>query len=856
MVSLSIYAYAIKRALRACAPEGVLIGMGMNDTERRPATATTMPHHLGWLLLSLIGGGLAAIAVVGLIAGKLGIPLTTPFLLFAASIGIAPRLWLLLRGRFRTRWNELGVVVLAFSAVVGIGAMLAWPTLLPIGTSGDAVLHTIHANWIYDRNALPQSDDRTWEYLGEMAVYPPGVALIVVATSKSTGQTPLDVIYPLVVFVGGMSVALAVVLAASTRATPLRRWYTPLLLVVPLLILAHRGYTVNAYMDQSFYPMVFGVFWVLLAGCWLIVEPQHNRMAILQLALVIMALVATYPLWAPIPAMFAAIVLLISAAPWRRKLVDVALAVGPGVLLGVVVMLPRLSTGIALLEHEGTVAPPQLVDLIPLWLALPVGGLVALSRTGRLLLTFIGVALLHMLALVLAAQLGISAVYHSHKVLFVIVPLSAAIVGAALLHMDRIRPPIWQPVAIVALGLVLLVTNSFQVVPLPAYHPLSEDMIAATRWIEATYPDEVEDVIAVNSEPGPQPYWLQVGLLGQKREIEHTLLAIAPPTTESWIVHEEHPNLAIAANLQQPPPGAAIAAQFGSVAVLERLDSFDIAELNPLIIHYRTFWEDERLKTAIELLQPVVGPLPVLELQLFHDEALITTFDLQPDPQRNRMQYLGADLFPTTLEGAGYINADSYPTFAPPEQQPIGAFSLKLRLQHNGYALDERLLAMFERTPAGTFEQMAPHSGELIYLRNTNLDAPLQDTAIRFEQALSLTGWSAPSETHAGIPIEVHLRWQNEESLEQSLHMAVQLVDTDGRLLADDTAYPQQGFYPTWRWEAGEHVIDRRMLWLDPSIPPGTYELVVRVRESNTPLEWLAATDDGIARIGALTIIE
>lgn len=828
----------------------------MNDTERRPVTATKTLHHFAWWLLSLIGGGLAAVAVFGLIAGKLGVPLTTPFFLFAASIGIAPRLSILLRGRFTMRWAELGVVVLAFVAVVGIGAMLSWPTLLPIGTSGDAVLHTIHANWIYERDALPQSDDRTWEYLGEMAVYPPGVALIVVAIAQVTGQTPLDVIYPIVIFVGGMSVALAAVLAASTRKTPLRWWYMPLLLVIPLLILAHRGYTVNAYMNQSFYPMAFGVFWVLLAGCWLIVEPQHNRLAILQLALVIMALVATYPLWAPIPAMFAAIVLFIGTSPWRRKLIDVVLAVGPGVLLGIVVMLPRLSTGIALLEHEGTVEPPQLIDLIPLWLALPVGALVALSRTGRLLLVFIGVALLHMLALVLAAQQGISAVYHSQKVLFVIVPLAAAIVGAALLHLDRIKSVIWQPVAVVVLGLVLLVTNSFQVIPPPAYHPLSEDMIAATRWIKATYPDEVVDVIAVNSEPGPQPYWLQVGLLGQKREIEHTLLAIAPPTIESWIVDEEKPDLAIAANLQEPPPGAAIAAQFGAVAVLERSASFDIAELNPLIIHYRTFWEDERLKTAIELLQPIEGSLPVLELQLFHDEALITTFDLQPAPQRNRMQYLGADVFPTTLEGAGYINADSYPTFAPPEQQPTGAFSLKLRLQLNDQTLDERLLATFERTPAGTFERIAPHSGELIYLRNTNLDAPFQDSTIRFEQTLSLTGWSAPPETPAGTPIEVYLRWENEGPLERSLHMAVQLVDADGRLLADDTAYPQHGFYPTWRWEIGEQVIDRRMLWLDHGIPPGTYELVVRVRDANTPLEWLAATDDGIAGVGTITVIE
>jgi hypothetical protein len=136
----------------------------------------------------------------------------------------------------------------------------------------------------------------------------------------------------------------------------------------------------------------------------------------------------------------------------------------------------------------------------------------------------------------------------------------------------------------------------------------------------------------------------------------------------------------------------------------------------------------------------------------------VSTFALPPDPSRTRTQYLGADVLPDTLGGVGYVNAGSYPTFEPPAVAPTGPLSLTLRLSLAGNAVDERLLATFERSGAGRFEAIAPSSGELIYLRHDAGGDDLRDAAIDFEGTLRLTGWRAPSA--ASAPWRVALRWQ------------------------------------------------------------------------------------------------
>ncbi len=68
-----------------------------------------------------------------------------------------------------------------------------------------------------------------------------------------------------------------------------------------------------------------------------------------------------------------------------------------------------------------------------------------------------------------------------------------------------------------------------------------------------------------------------------------------------------------------------------------------------------------------------------------------------------------------------------------------------------------------------------------------------------------------------GPPLRVALRWEALEEVTAEYIIFVHALDADGRLLAQSDHPPQNGFRPTWSWEAGETVIDRVAIPLNGS---------------------------------------
>jgi hypothetical protein len=898
---------------------------------------------LAWLLVSGAGAALAALAVAGIVVGRAGLPVTGKLLLAAALAGALPQVWAIARGRWAVRWPELIATGIAFSATAALGLALAWPALLPLGLSVDAVHHTQLVNWIAERGTLPQPGRDIQGLLGEMVAYPVGMALAVVAAARLTGQPPVAALYPTAALVGALIVALVVLLSSAAaradrgakrntrhatrdagRATGSPITYLFALLVGPLLLLAHRTYLLEAYIDHSYYTMVLGVLLVLLAGAWLIVAPRLSWGAAAQFGLVLAALMGVYPLWAPIPAALAIAAILTSnvAGPgtndqrptmggrafvfgrWAlaadrrfsisRMVSLLALALGPALALALLDVLPRLRVGQAVLAHEGLVTLPSLQRLMPLVLALPLAPLLLRAERAIRLLALAVLAALVQLALYLLAQLGLAADYHSYKVLFVLTPLAAAVAGAGALRLTRSidawaaqkeasrreRPGGQAGVLLFAsfapfaanlgprsiglggMALALALSGSFRVIPPPAIQVLSPDVVAAALWLRATSPKDAERAIVVGAPAGPLAYWVRVGLLGQRRDQLSALegaITAPPPSPESWLVDAKLAPVAIVPRLADVLPGMVVAARFGDALVVRRAAQIDPAPLNPLTIRYRTFWEDERLKTAIELQRPVAGQLPLIELRLYHGGARLAAFALPPEQNRTRPQYLGADLLPATLGGEGYINQSAYPTFTAPAVAPSGALTLTLALSLGGNTVDERQLATFNRTPGGQLADLSASGGELIYLRRGG-DA-LADVegqgALDFGGALRLTGWQVPERAAAREPLAIDLRWQAPRALDRSLFPEVLLRDAGGKLVASSLEAPQGGFYPTWRWRPGEEVPDRRALALPPDLPAGSYHVLLRVHDfaaQHTLVSSAGARADGLVELGVVRI--
>jgi hypothetical protein len=177
---------------------------------------------LAWLLVSTIGNALAAIVVAGVVAGRLGLPIAGSWLLGAGLLGALPRLLVLARGRWVARWSELAAALIGLAAVGGAGLALAWPALLPLGFSVDAVHHTQLIAWMADHSALPSPGGDTQGLLGEMTAYPVGLALVVLAASAGSGRPLLEATYPTVALLGGLIAGMVVLLSNAASRGELR----------------------------------------------------------------------------------------------------------------------------------------------------------------------------------------------------------------------------------------------------------------------------------------------------------------------------------------------------------------------------------------------------------------------------------------------------------------------------------------------------------------------------------------------------------------------------------------------------------------------------------------------------------
>jgi hypothetical protein len=419
-------------------------------------------------------------------------------------------------------------------------------------------------------------------------------------------------------------------------------------------------------------------------------------------------------------------------------------------------------------------------------------------------------------------------------------------------------PNALSALALGAATVVLALSGSFQVIPAPARQVITPDMVAATRWLRANAPKDAARAITVGEPAGPLAYWLEIGLLGQWRDKAAAArrdFRVAPPARESWLVDEHLAPVAITTKASMPLAGETTLARFGDVAIIRRAKKLDTTPLNPLLIRYRSFWEDQRLKTAIELQRALPGPLPLLDLRLYHEGAPVATFALPPEQDRTRPQYLGADVLPGTLGGEGYINESAYPVFAAPALAPTGALSLTLRLTLAGAVIEERPLAYFERAADGQVAQLTSSSGELIYLRHDAADDAMRAVDLDFGSALRLTGWDAPTHASAGDTIRIGLSWQAAHAPDRALFPELQILNADGQPIASSLAAPQDGFYPTWRWRPGERVAEQRRIHLPADLAPGVYQVAVRVHDfaAGRVLE-AHGSASGLARIGEIVI--
>ena len=140
--------------------------------------------------------------------------------------------------------------------------------------------------------------------------------------------------------------------------------------------------------------------------------------------------------------------------------------------------------------------------------------------------------------------------------------------------------------------------------------------------------------------------------------------------------------------------------------------------------------------------------------------------------------------------------------------------------------------------------------GELdLITREHDLTPPRPATmqAVSLGASISLAGYDLPEGAAAGAPLSLTLYWRALDELPTDYTRFVHLLDSTGRIVAQNDATPGDGAYPTASWVAGEAITDEVQLQLPSDLPAGTYQPIVGLYNPVTGLR--LTTGDGQEQI-------
>lgn len=125
--------------------------------------------------------------------------------------------------------------------------------------------------------------------------------------------------------------------------------------------------------------------------------------------------------------------------------------------------------------------------------------------------------------------------------------------------------------------------------------------------------------------------------------------------------------------------------------------------------------------------------------------------------------------------------------------------------------------------PSPFFETVAARDGYLLKRRS---EAPPKIAReIRFEDGITLSGYSVEGSAARGDSAHVAIVWRAEAAVTDRLTAFVHLRDAAGNLWAQDDREPGNGWFRTDRWRAGDVTPDGYILSLPSYMPPGDYTM-------------------------------
>ncbi|MEA3337042.1 MAG: DUF2723 domain-containing protein [Chloroflexota bacterium] len=441
------------------------------------------------------------------------------------------------------------------------------------------------------------------------------------------------------------------------------------------------------------------------------------------------------------------------------------------------------------------------------------------------------------------------------------IAVAGAFIAAEIAQLVARWRPAWATAASVltliplaALPLLLFISHADQVDR--SGHTLPE------RWwanlIEADPP--ADSILVTNDRDEMMPLWYLQQVEGMRPDLAGLFPGMLPG--ENWDNVGQVLEIALANErpvfLVKPMPGLEAKAQLGQndSAGLTRVEGLNTlrGDAQPVDIAIGdqirlTGYDVETLHpapgqdTAVTLFWQPVQPIATDLSSFVH----LTLPDGSKIAQSDKL--IGGDYYPSRLWKPGEIIVDRHVVSLPADAPP-GPF----RVYAGMYELmGDELQPVGAAILPGSVGGQAPKSStlELATLPGyANFDDSilLIGYGVDGNRVSSVHGKQVVTEEALVGDLEVSVRWQAAGPIGQDYKVFIHVLDSNGRIVAQQDVQPFDGQYPTSVWEQGELLTDSYEVPLFSELRPGPYRIVVGIYDALT-LNRLPAYDDARVRL-------
>jgi hypothetical protein len=131
----------------------------------------------------------------------------------------------------------------------------------------------------------------------------------------------------------------------------------------------------------------------------------------------------------------------------------------------------------------------------------------------------------------------------------------------------------------------------------------------------------------------------------------------------------------------------------------------------------------------------------------------------------------------------------------------------------------------------------------------------LTPSGAHFGDFITLKGYALSAATlQPGDVLQVRLDWQTDAPLATPYKVFLQLLNSDGILVAQRDSEPGGGSQPTTAWKPGETLTDLHGLTIPSDLPSGEYQLIVGLYNRDDPSARLPVREDDYLELATITI--